>query len=475
VDGSFRYGRGRGDAPRHRVGTTALCLYALRMAGVPQDARPLALAAAYLLLRERANSPPMVFRINYAAGIAAMALEALDRHRYRHDLQQLTLHLVEGQQKNGGWTYRLTYGTRDARDRNIDLSNTQYSVLGLRSAAFAKLPIRPDVWEGVLRLMRGAEIDRTGEWLYTVPGKSRRAGMAAIAAASLLIARSQLEKGLKLEDVLADEQIVRALRSMARKYGKVSAYDRLDHYTLYSIERVGALFGIYSFDDVPWYEEGKRVLLERQLQDGGWGVLDERVDWWDTWGRNVDTAYALLFLKRATTPVFSAGLDVPSNPSRPIRRVEPRRIDPPGEMRHRVARDAAPRPAEEHTARRRIGHLRSICRERLEERLAAAESVVDRVLLWRAIAAVDPLHALAHVMVGETMGASGAWRTDPVIDAALPAGAPSHWASREVRGILEQTALRAMGQATAEGVSESGGRDLVQFALALKRAARQAR
>src|SRR5262249_6330529 len=152
-----------------------------------------------------------------------------------------------------------------------DLSNTQYAVLGLREAERAGVPAPDDVWKKVLRLMREAEVGESGEWAYdgrADGGFGGRPAMSAVAACSMLVARARLEKGLRIETALADPSIDRALRSAARKYGTPDAYDALDLYTMYSVERVGAVFGIAAFDGVPWYATAERSLLARQNGDG---------------------------------------------------------------------------------------------------------------------------------------------------------------------------------------------------------------
>lgn len=62
---------------------------------------------------------------------------------------------------------------------------------------------------------------------------------------------------------------------------------------LYSLERVGALARTAIIGPHEWYTEGAMALLQAQDRQGGWGQFE-------------DTAFALLFLSRATTPTRSS-------------------------------------------------------------------------------------------------------------------------------------------------------------------------
>ena len=65
---------------------------------------------------------------------------------------------------------------------------------------------------------------------------------------------------------------------------------------LYGLERVGDLTSRHLIGKHDWYREGAEYLLRRQMVSGGWG------------GGILDTCFALLFLKRSTTPVATTGL-----------------------------------------------------------------------------------------------------------------------------------------------------------------------
>jgi hypothetical protein len=67
------------------------------------------------------------------------------------------------------------------------------------------------------------------------------------------------------------------------------------YYFLYGLERVGVLTLCRMLDKHDWYQEGATHLLGAQAGDGSWTAGGESA--------LVNTCFALLFLKRATTPI----------------------------------------------------------------------------------------------------------------------------------------------------------------------------
>ncbi len=74
------------------------------------------------------------------------------------------------------------------------------------------------------------------------------------------------------------------------------------YYYLYGLERAGVLALVKNFGPHDWYEKGARFLIRRQKHDGSWPG-SHQVPNQDTDPAN--TCFALLFLKRATTPIVS--------------------------------------------------------------------------------------------------------------------------------------------------------------------------
>jgi hypothetical protein len=79
--------------------------------------------------------------------------------------------------------------------------------------------------------------------------------------------------------------------------GSLMKLDKDSLYALYGIERAGVLGGRATMAGKPWYAPGAKRLVDEQGRDGTWV---------GTYGSAVDTAFAILFLKRATVPLAPA-------------------------------------------------------------------------------------------------------------------------------------------------------------------------
>ncbi|MHC4662519.1 MAG: hypothetical protein ACYS8W_12585 [Planctomycetota bacterium] len=69
------------------------------------------------------------------------------------------------------------------------------------------------------------------------------------------------------------------------------------YYFLYGLERAAVLAMVPAFGKHEWFKEGAGLLIKQQRRDGSWLARQ------GTSGPNIDTCFALLFLKRATTPL----------------------------------------------------------------------------------------------------------------------------------------------------------------------------
>ncbi|MHC4850044.1 MAG: hypothetical protein ACYTEG_16565, partial [Planctomycetota bacterium] len=67
------------------------------------------------------------------------------------------------------------------------------------------------------------------------------------------------------------------------------------YYYLYAIERAAVLDRVKRVGVHDWYFEGAAWLLDQQRKHGAWDRKDTKDD--------VNTCFALLFLKRATAPL----------------------------------------------------------------------------------------------------------------------------------------------------------------------------
>jgi hypothetical protein len=227
---------------------------------------------------------------------------------------------------------------------DYDNSNTQYALLGLYSAYLCGVRIPPFVWEAAathwlddaldvdgplvrvnllthveLEALREAEAQRMRDgyaeatrtvargprvhptgWGY-VGSRYLSGSMTAAGVSSLTIADSAARRGRGLRGgvgALTDKAIRGGMAWLATHFtvreipGSPFALGQRAYY-LFSMERALELNRIALIDGRDWYFEGAIWLLETQREDGGWnGGLD-------------DTAFGLLFLKKAVPPVVT--------------------------------------------------------------------------------------------------------------------------------------------------------------------------
>ena len=243
---------------------------------------------------------------------------------------------------DGAWRY-----PGPAQDGSIvDNSNTQYAVLGLKAASRMGVHIKDSkVWEQVcdyyIRTQdaSGPEVKRkppaqdpnTGKYHFPNsynkdPGKDNARGwgylpkrdqhhpttgaMTTSGLAALITAKSELytakvlPKNKKLEEKI-DKAINDGIAWLTHNFTVEGNIDDKknghgwNYYYLYGLERVGVLAQIEFFGKNPWYVLGAKQLVANQNKEGFWNTGSTVGD-----STNLgDTAFAILFLKRATTPV----------------------------------------------------------------------------------------------------------------------------------------------------------------------------
>jgi hypothetical protein len=222
------------------------------------------------------------------------------------------------------------------------MSNTQYAVLGLKSASRGGVKIDEKEWMRILRVvlhaqeMKGKKVrlvvgrpkskkgtatvaTRAAEargwryhWPYSmksgnrtvtqpVPPDDKPSGSMTTGGISCLaIIHSELLRSRKYKSKMRD--VGRAIDDgfawLQENYAldKNPGKGRLWHYYyLYGLERAGVLADRKWIGEHDWYREGAEFLMDRQRGDGSWGDI-------------IDSCFALLFLKRSTTPVAISGL-----------------------------------------------------------------------------------------------------------------------------------------------------------------------
>jgi hypothetical protein len=235
---------------------------------------------------------------------------------------QTARQLVECQTAEGSFPY-----WKDEKSPNI--SSLQYCLLGLKSASRLGVDVPAAVWKRAFAALSKAALPggeplsfevgfadgrketlaaRPTAWPYWMTSRGpawSSATTVTAALTSIALARSELV--LKGEWAEADERLGSelsrgALAWLHRNYSLRACRPEglgwgpaMTSYHLFSFERAMVACGIETLGGHPWHAEGAALLLRRQKPDGRWeGPQGTPV---------VDTAFALLFLKRAAVPV----------------------------------------------------------------------------------------------------------------------------------------------------------------------------
>lgn len=247
---------------------------------------------------------------------------------------ELGRRLIRGQGPGGSWTYSC----QTAHDG--DHSNTQFGVLGVWIAGQHGLNVAESL-QRCSRHFRSCQ-SPAGGWGYGMAGSTPSmtcAGLMALAtglgleteltASRGLPGRTRkpqpgrdrsVEAGLKrLEQYLLDDQQT-PVPGVATIVGPAPEFDFLawvkcDFYFLWSLERVGVLYGTDKIGQVAWHPWGAERIVPLQRGDGSWA---------GKYGEMICTSFALLFLTRANiSPELSRALGGKFGPEAGLRAYRP--------------------------------------------------------------------------------------------------------------------------------------------------------
>ncbi len=356
------------------VGMTAIAYHTLRTCGTPRSDRRM--VAAYNAMRRdyvkardddklRTYSAALIMMAIADDPVAGSAAKKSGRGlRYGNQTKQKKskglsdrdrawMHeLVEFMELNqtpfGAWRYGRKVSRYEAREPSYhyDHSNTQYALLGLKAASRSGVEVNKDVYLRALehlilsqeekgpRVARFAvrkkgetfakAVDQARGWGYysfergtrirsSAPdGQQATGSMTSGAVGAIVICRSELlgKRGYSSRlDARAETSIWDGLAWLGRNFSVTENPGRggWHFYYLYGLERAGILGGVELMGEHDWYGEGAQFLLDDQRRDGEWN------------GSELDTCYALLFLKRGTRPVARGAAITPSGGGNSIR------------------------------------------------------------------------------------------------------------------------------------------------------------
>jgi hypothetical protein len=342
------------DAGNPMLRCDELVLFALVHAGKAGDPRTKKLLERILKADLNAAYYP-----TYNVSLRAMALAQIDPVKYQLQIAQCAWWLVQAQTDNGQWDYwslkekppasfpkvpwpgKQATGERTKAEMGLlvkrtakwadrppgattkilrNASTAQYAILGLYAAHRSKVWIPAETWDRTLKSVLSGQ-QKGGGWGYIHPEDKANDWTASLMLVNRSMTASQLAVLAVLKGVMEtppreiDSAMDRGFKFLAedlilKRAGALKAptVDGADttgvywHYWLYSVERAGILWGRERIGDKWWYAQGANELLRLQNDDGSWGQ-----DFGAATDRPADTAFAVLFLKRAVPPPVATG------------------------------------------------------------------------------------------------------------------------------------------------------------------------
>jgi hypothetical protein len=299
-----------GGGQENTVGATAMCGVAMLESGV--DADDSAITKALSFVRGKTKE------LNYTYAIAA-AIIFLDRGSKGTEggtIKMLGQKLMEGQLNTGGWTYYCPN-----RGGIADNSNSQFALLGLWVARRNGLKADSTLQKAEKYFRDNQQND--GGWAYQFvmgPLGSTNPQMTCAGLMALAFghgtrhkAETEFKQTGKDQDaeapqkrqrvapnLKADPQVMKAKEYLSLWMARPFHVDEHAIYCLWTLERVCMIYGYSQFNGIDWYSWGSKIIMSRQRNDGGWA--SDAIS-----GRNCETAWALLFLRKSN---LTADLDV---------------------------------------------------------------------------------------------------------------------------------------------------------------------
>ncbi|WP_417378461.1 prenyltransferase/squalene oxidase repeat-containing protein [Gimesia sp.] len=294
----------------HPVGITALCTMALLENGIPVN-DPLIQKGRQFVLKESEK-----LKSTYDLSLAILLLSRIGDREDKADIRRFAARLIAGQTTTGGWSYTCPLASASSlnnpRSRPKlgtspgDNSCTQFAVLGLWTASRSNINIDESM-SGVARRFVETQ-NEDGGWSYKLPTEEMKepsrnsmtlAGLFCLTVARATKIRSLnqdvlKEAGTRTEsqkegDTLVSDPIFAKGLEMAGTYAAgISASSA--RYFLWSTERVGVLLGLETLGKTDWFSKGASALIQTQKEDGSWE---------DSRGKLAETAFAILFLRKA--------------------------------------------------------------------------------------------------------------------------------------------------------------------------------
>mgnify|MGYP000430467303 FL=1 len=309
------------EANDSRLGARALVGLVLLKYGAPAD-HPKIVAAAESIVRAVANKEAADIKNDlYSTGLAIIFLVTLDPSKYHNEIILLLKSYEVRQKPHGGWGY--------PERETGDTSMTQYAVLSAWEAAQAGFSMSQTSLENVAIWLLKTQ-DPSGGFGYQgkvaddftpVKQSGVKHSMTAAGMGSLYICADLLGLGSRPERRDDLPVVFREVKPKVENPEKEEVKSKVDprilraalnrgntwlrthfdveppgwtHYYLYALERYWSFRELAegrSDKEPRWYNEGARMLIRTQAENGSWNSKA---------GPTADTAFGALFLLRSS-------------------------------------------------------------------------------------------------------------------------------------------------------------------------------
>jgi hypothetical protein len=329
----------------HPIGAVALWALTLLECDVPATDPAIKAAAAEL------RQASLELTHNYSISLAILFFDRLGDPEDSYLIQSLGVRLLAGQTFADGWSYKSpppdpdesrrlsawlqgrarAKGTRQSTTLPAELqeqvrqlrsqalpnagelgdnSNTQFAVMALWIARRYGVPVEDALSRVNTRFRRSQNAD--GGWSYvpsrTAGGEGSTPSMTCAGLLALAMSHAVAVEAIRRENPRATatqlpvepakDPVIRA--ALIALGNAIRNEKSRTFYFLWSLERVGVAYNLPTIGELDWHTWGAEILFVRQRGDGGWRGEE---------GSDVDTSFALLFLRQANlTRDLSAAL-----------------------------------------------------------------------------------------------------------------------------------------------------------------------
>jgi hypothetical protein len=189
--------------------------------------------------------------------------------------------------KRGKWEERVS----------TDNSNTQFAILALWAAQRYDVPARRTMQLMIRRFENSQNLD--GSWGYRFPHSEGEAAMTCVGLLGLAVGHGIAHQPNGGDGkTVVDPRILKGFSALSQSVGRPTGTWRNlpmeNTYYLWSLERVGVLYGLPTVGGREWYRWGAEILIANQQPRGFWNSTH-----YPGSSPTIDTCMALLFLKRA--------------------------------------------------------------------------------------------------------------------------------------------------------------------------------